>query len=145
MVYINHNGDFSDGCEETVYAYEMGAGETELQVTAFDLDETANHYSAGHYNGILESRTASSKDGFVKKDATGEPLWTAFLKSENNMLPADSSYTDGFIEIEVSDALEFYALGHFLRQQQHRPRFLFRLVLGRRAATANVLHRRWRL
>ena len=49
------------------------------------------------------------------------------------MLPADSSYTDGFIEIEVSDA-RIYALGHFLRQQQHRLRFLFRLVLGRRAA-----------
>ena len=113
LVYINHNGDFSDGCEETVYAYEMGAGETELQVAAFDLDETANHYSAGYYNGILESRTASSEDGFVqKRNATGEPLWTAFLKSENNMLPADSSYTDGFIEIEVSDA-RIYALGHF--------------------------------
>ena len=113
LIYINHNGDFNDGCEETIFAYETGAGETELQIAAFDLDGERNHYSAGFYNGVFDSRLATSDDGFLqKRNLKGEPVWAAFMSSENNVLPADDTYDDSFIKLH-SSGNHLYALGHF--------------------------------
>ena len=113
LIYLDHNDNIGDGCEEEVYARTMGEGATELRIHDVDVNPAQGNYVAGAYSGILDSRVNTSMDGYLQKqNHIGAIDWALYLHSSNAMLPANKTYTDEWVGV-ASDASQMVSIGHY--------------------------------
>ena len=113
QIFLNHNGDFNDGCEAPTFAQEFGPGDTAISIQRMTIDEGNNVFTAGAFTGLLANQSTESKDGYIqKRSPTGELLWQATLKSSNQMLPESHNFHEEFIDIQSSGD-SVIAIAHF--------------------------------